>query len=106
MEENLIGLCGEESFGTGSPHIREKDGLWTILAWLQVLAKNNEGVPVGKLVSVETILRNFWKEYGRNYYSRYDFENCPTEKGKAVWNHLLAQVPKYVLFILFRAKEK
>lgn len=41
MEEGLIGMCGEESFGTGSPHVREKDGIWTILAWLQVLAKAN-----------------------------------------------------------------
>jgi phosphoglucomutase len=71
-----------------------------------VLAKNNEGVPVGQLVSVETILRNFWKEFGRNYYSRYDFENCSTQKGKAVWDHLLAQLPKYVCNELFRAKGK
>jgi len=73
MEEGLIGLCGEESFGTGSPHVREKDGLWTILAWLQILAKTNTNTPVGSLIGVETILRNFWTEYGRNYYSRYDF---------------------------------
>jgi len=45
-------LCGEESFGTGSPHIREKDGLWTILAWLQILAKNNESKPIGHLLGV------------------------------------------------------
>jgi len=66
-------LCGEESFGTGSPHIREKDGLWTILAWLQILAKNNESKPIGHLLGVESILHKFWTEYGRNYYSRYDF---------------------------------
>jgi phosphoglucomutase len=101
----LIGLCGEESFGTGSPHIREKDGLWTILAWLQVLAKNNEGVPEGSLVGVETLLNKFWAEFGRNYYSRYDFENIPTEKGQAVWNHLVSQVETHVLHFLLRKKE-
>ncbi len=73
MEKELIGLCGEESFGTGSPHVREKDGMWTILAWLQVLAKTNENVPEGKLIGVEAILKNFWQTYGRNYYTRYDF---------------------------------
>lgn len=52
MDAGLIGLCGEESFGTGSPHIREKDGLWTILAWLQVLARSNADAPEGSLVSV------------------------------------------------------
>lgn len=57
MEEGLIGMCGEESFGTGSPHVREKDGIWTILAWLQVLAKANEFSSEGKLVSVEDLLK-------------------------------------------------
>ncbi len=60
MDSGLIGLCGEESFGTGSPHIREKDGLWTILAWLQVLARTNQNVPEGKLIGVEEILKKFW----------------------------------------------
>lgn len=95
MEEDMIGLCGEESFGTGSPHIREKDGLWTILAWLQILAKTNDQSPEGQLVSVEALFQQFWKTYGRNYYSRYDFENIDTEKGNKVWNHLVAEVPKY-----------
>ena len=52
MEKEWISLCGEESFGTGSPHVREKDGLWTILAWLQVLAVQNKETAVGSLVSV------------------------------------------------------
>lgn len=73
MDAGLIGLCGEESFGTGSPHIREKDGLWTILAWLQILAKKNTNTPLGGLIGMQQILETFWAEYGRNYYSRYDF---------------------------------
>lgn len=75
MEKGLIGLCGQQSFGTGSPHVREKDGLWTVLAWLQVLAKVNADVPEGKLIGVEALMRQFWQTYGRNYYSRYDYEN-------------------------------
>lgn len=96
MEEDMIGLCGEESFGTGSPHIREKDGLWTILAWLQVLARSNANTKIGELLGVETIVKNFRKRFGRNYYCRYDFENCDAEKGKAVWEHILGQKDKYV----------
>ena len=88
MEKGWIGLCGEESFGTGSPHVREKDGVWTILAWLQVLAIENKNAIEGNLVSVETLMKRFWTEYGRNYYTRYDYENIDTEKGNAVWKHL------------------
>ncbi|TMW60322.1 hypothetical protein Poli38472_000364 [Pythium oligandrum] len=66
-------ICGEESFGTGSNHIREKDGMWAALAWLSILAaKQTEGAP---LVTVEDIVRAHWKEFGRNYYCRYDYEN-------------------------------
>ncbi|OQR99190.1 phosphoglucomutase [Achlya hypogyna] len=65
-------ICGEESFGTGSNHIREKDGMWAVLAWLSILAaKNSPGAP---LVSVEDIVVDHWKTYGRNYYCRYDYE--------------------------------
>ena len=96
MEDDLIGLCGEESFGTGSPHVREKDGLWTVLAWLQVLARSNEGVAEGQLVSVEALLRKFWAEFGRNYYCRYDFESIPDEKGKQIWQTLEQAVKDYV----------
>jgi len=66
-------ICGEESFGTGSNHVREKDGMWAALAWLSILAaKQTDGA---KLVTVEDIVREHWKEYGRNYYCRYDYEN-------------------------------
>lgn len=66
-------ICGEESFGTGSNHIREKDGMWAVLSWLSILAsRQTDGAP---LVTVEDIVRDHWKTYGRNYYCRYDYEN-------------------------------
>merc|ERR1719473_2479693 len=72
-------ICGEESFGTGADHVREKDGMWAVLAWLQIIAKKTEAA--GKLVSVEDIAKAHWKEYGRNYYARYDYEGV--DKAKA-----------------------
>jgi len=72
-------ICGEESFGTGADHVREKDGIWAVLAWLQILAKKTE--EAGKLVSVQDVAEAHWKEYGRNYYARYDYEGV--DKGKA-----------------------
>nr|XP_012224344.1 PREDICTED: phosphoglucomutase isoform X2 [Linepithema humile]XP_012224345.1 PREDICTED: phosphoglucomutase isoform X2 [Linepithema humile]XP_012224346.1 PREDICTED: phosphoglucomutase isoform X2 [Linepithema humile] len=68
MDAKDLSLCGEESFGTGSDHIREKDGIWACLAWLNVIAG------LGK--SVEDILLDHWKIYGRNFFTRYDYENC------------------------------
>ena len=65
LDSNLITLCGEESFGTGSNHVREKDGLWAVLYWLQVLAE--------KKCSVSDLMQNHWKQFGRNYYSRHDY---------------------------------
>ncbi|CAM38850.1 putative phosphoglucomutase [Leishmania braziliensis MHOM/BR/75/M2904] len=75
-------LCGEESFGTGSNHIREKDGIWASLFWLSVIAKRN--TPGTPLVGVQQIVEEHWATYGRNYYSRYDYENISTEAAKAV----------------------
>ena len=66
-------LCGEESFGTGSDHIREKDGLWAVLAWMSILMKANEGHE-GALVSVKDIVMKHWATYGRHFYCRYDYE--------------------------------
>lgn len=61
MDAGVINLCGEESFGTGSSHVREKDGLWAVLAWLQVLAaKNVDKTPEGQLIGVEAIVTDFW----------------------------------------------
>ncbi|XP_048394866.1 phosphoglucomutase-1 isoform X2 [Stegostoma tigrinum] len=66
MDANKLSLCGEESFGTGSDHIREKDGLWAVLAWLSIIAKCKQ--------SVETIMQEHWQKYGRNFFTRYDYE--------------------------------
>merc|ERR1719188_2722719 len=71
-------ICGEESFGTGADHVREKDGMWAVLAWLQILAKKTEAA--GKVVSVEDVANEHWKQYGRNYYARYDYEGVDKEK--------------------------
>ena len=68
-------LCGEESFGTGSDHVREKDGLWAMLAWISILMKANEDTPTGEpLVSVKEIVSKHWATYGRHFYCRYDYE--------------------------------
>ncbi|MFN4201725.1 MAG: alpha-D-glucose phosphate-specific phosphoglucomutase [Tabrizicola sp.] len=69
-------ICGEESFGTGSDHVREKDGLWAILLWLNILAVRKQ--------SVAEILREHWAKYGRNYYSRHDFEAIETGRADAM----------------------
>ncbi|EAK88694.1 phosphoglucomutase, tandemly duplicated gene [Cryptosporidium parvum Iowa II] len=87
MDAKMIDICGEESFGTGSDHIREKDGLWAVLAWLSILAHKNPD-PTKPLVSVEDITREFWKTYGRNYYTRFDYESIETEKADQFFKHL------------------
>ena len=87
MDAKMIDICGEESFGTGSNHIREKDGLWAVLAWLSILAHKNPD-PTKPLVSVEDITREFWKTYGRNYYTRFDYESVETEKADQFFKHL------------------
>lgn len=63
MDSQMISLCGEESFGTGSDHIREKDGIWAVLAWLSII--QHQQLPV------RAIVENHWKKYGRNYFTRY-----------------------------------
>lgn len=77
MDAGKLSICGEESFGTGSDHIREKDGIWAVLAWLSILAYRNKDKKVGeKLVSVADVAREHWATYGRNFFSRYDYEEC------------------------------
>ncbi|MEH6655313.1 alpha-D-glucose phosphate-specific phosphoglucomutase [Loktanella salsilacus] len=66
MDDGRVTLCGEESFGTGSDHVREKDGVWAVLMWLNILAKRK--------MSVAQIMQDHWQTYGRNYYSRHDYE--------------------------------
>eukprot|EP00958_Prasinococcus_capsulatus_P010697 scaffold1042_cov401-Prasinococcus_capsulatus_cf.AAC.24 len=88
MDAGKCSICGEESFGTGSDHVREKDGLWAVLAWLSILASKNRDTPVGQLVGVEDIVREHWAKYGRNYYTRYDYEECASEGAKSLMAHL------------------
>ena len=78
-------LCGEESFGTGSNHVREKDGLWAVLFWLNILAARQE--------SVEDIVKEHWKTYGRNYYSRHDYEGIESDKANTLMENLHSLLP-------------
>ncbi len=80
-------LCGEESFGTGSNHVREKDGLWAVLAWLSVLAHHNPD-PAAPLKPISAIVQEHWAVYGRNYYCRYDYETVDSDKANAMMAHL------------------
>ncbi len=80
MDANKVTLCGEESFGTGSNHVREKDGLWAVLFWLNILAVRKQ--------PVEALVREHWAKYGRNFYSRYDYEGLPTDAANGVMQHL------------------
>ncbi|TPX33769.1 phosphoglucosamine mutase [Synchytrium microbalum] len=76
MDAGKLSICGEESFGTGSDHIREKDGVWAILAWLSIVADANSKKPGSTL---NDILNEHYSEYGRNYFSRYDYEEVSSE---------------------------
>jgi phosphoglucomutase len=90
MDDGQCSICGEESFGTGSDHIREKDGIWAVLAWLSILAhKNKANLDGGKLVSVEEIVRQHWTTYGRHYYTRYDYENVDAGAAKELMAYLV-----------------
>ena len=80
MDAEKVTLCGEESFGTGSNHVREKDGLWAVLCWLNIIAVKGQGV--------ESIVKSHWAEYGRNVYSRHDYENIPTDAANSVIDYL------------------
>ena len=83
-------ICGEESFGTGSDHVREKDGIWAVLAWLAILASANSD-PSKPLVTVEDIVTKHWAKYGRNYYCRYDYEGVDKSKAEAMINKMRAE---------------
>lgn len=90
MDAGLCSICGEESFGTGSDHIREKDGIWAVLAWLSILAlKNKDKLNGEKLVTVEDIVRQHWATYGRHYYTRYDYENVDAGPAKELMEYLV-----------------
>ncbi|MDI3336874.1 alpha-D-glucose phosphate-specific phosphoglucomutase [Defluviimonas aestuarii] len=84
MDAGRVTICGEESAGTGSNHVREKDGLWAVLLWLNILAVRK--------ISVAEILADHWAEYGRNYYSRHDYEAVPAVGANQLINHVIGQL--------------
>jgi phosphoglucomutase len=88
LDAGRITLCGEESFGTGSNHIREKDGLWAVLFWLNILAKRRE--PVAQ------IMAEHWSRFGRHYYSRHDYEAIPSEAAHGLYDRVKAMQPSLV----------
>jgi len=83
MDAERVTLCGEESFGTGSSHVREKDGLWAVLFWLNILAVRKQ--------SVESILVDHWQKFGRNYYSRHDYEGVDSAAATQVLQNVRDQ---------------
>jgi phosphoglucomutase len=85
LDDGRITLCGEESFGTGSDHVREKDGLWAVLVWLNVIAARGE--------SVEAIVRDHWARFGRNWYTRWDYEDVDAAPAQAMMAQLRARLP-------------
>ncbi|KAG6399040.1 hypothetical protein SASPL_140514 [Salvia splendens] len=90
MDDGQCSVCGEESFGTGSDHIREKDGIWAVLAWLAIIAyKNKDNLEGDKLVTVEDTVRQHWSTYGRHYYTRYDYENVDAGGAKELMAYLV-----------------
>lgn len=86
LDADKIVLCGEESFGTGSNHVREKDGLWAVLCWLNILAARNE--------SVQAIVEQHWHRFGRNYYTRHDYEEIDGQIAKTLMSDLEAKLPQ------------
>ena len=85
LDSDRITICGEESFGTGSNHVREKDGLWAVLFWLQILA--------AKKCSVMDLMNQHWSKFGRNYYSRHDYEAIPAEIANQIYENLESLLP-------------
>jgi phosphoglucomutase len=86
LDAHRITLCGEESFGTGSDHVREKDGLWAVLFWLNLLAARNS--------SVKELVEEHWRRFGRNYYTRYDYEGVDSEGATRLMDDLRAKLPE------------
>ncbi len=86
MDAGRITLCGEESFGTGSDHVREKDGLWAVLFWLNILATTGK--------TVAEVVQQHWAAYGRDYFSRHDFEGIDSDQANALVQRLTEQLPQ------------
>ncbi|HSO48511.1 MAG TPA: alpha-D-glucose phosphate-specific phosphoglucomutase, partial [Rhizobiaceae bacterium] len=85
LDAGMATICGEESAGTGSDHVREKDGLWAVLLWLNILAVRRQ--------SVTAIAQDHWSRYGRNYYARHDYEGLKQDGAEALMAHLRASLP-------------
>lgn len=85
LDAKKITLCGEESFGTGSNHVREKDGLWAVLFWLNLVTARRQ--------SVAEIVREHWRRFGRDFYTRHDYEGIDSAIGDAILKHLRDQLP-------------
>ena len=85
LDAGLVTLCGEESYGTGSDHVREKDGLWAVLFWLNLVAVTGQ--------PVETLVRELWLRHGRCVYSRHDYEGIAPERAQALMRELRAALP-------------
>ncbi len=86
LDAGLVTLCGEESAGTGSSHVREKDGLWAVLLWLNILAERRQ--------SVAEILEAHWRDYGRDYYTRHDYEGVDKAAAEALMDDLRARLDR------------
>jgi len=85
LDADKITLCGEESFGTGSNHVREKDGLWAVLFWLNLIARRRQ--------SVADIVHDHWQQFGRDIYCRHDYEAVETDIANGIVEHLRSQLP-------------
>ena len=87
FDNELMSICGEESFGTGSNHIREKDGLWAVVAWLNIIAAVAQQKP-NETPSIASIQREFWETYGRTFFTRYDYEGVSGDGANKMVAHL------------------
>jgi phosphoglucomutase len=85
LDAGMATICGEESAGTGADHIREKDGLWAILFWLNILSVRN--------LSVDQLVSDHWQRFGRHYYARHDYEDVPAAAADAVIEMLISSLP-------------
>ena len=90
FDTDKMSICGEESFGTGSNHIREKDGLWAVCAWLNIMAGVNKDT--GKLPSITEIQKQFWNTYGRVYFTRYDYEGVSSDGANDMVKYLKSMI--------------
>lgn len=88
LDAGRVTICGEESAGTGSNHVREKDGVWAVLLWLNIIAARKQGV--------DQIVREHWATYGRNYYTRHDYEEVDAGIANALVDDLRARLPSLV----------